>query len=252
MEICEPPVVDPPPEANSSRAAATTKGQFMCTECDFVSTTSLGLSKHMVTKHGAPNKHEKKRMRDEEKIAQKHNDTVANIETILPKQEELPKKESEPPAKRIKKQEIDPNLYAEKEQALRRLKAIELKFGEDLDWKCAMDIQTPLPKLKSELAMVMELCSQRCGTKIAYDSLLMASKGLESISQLPYVGEFIDLEGYPLELEANKKEITDVLGEIIAQYPDLGVMLSPEMRLAILMGGAAVTCAAKNIEKKSM
>jgi hypothetical protein len=64
---------------NSSRDAATVKGVFPCTECDFVATTSLGLSKHMVSKHGALSKKDKKRLRDEEKINDDHDNTIELI-----------------------------------------------------------------------------------------------------------------------------------------------------------------------------
>ena len=44
---------------NSSRVHES--GTFPCLECDFVAKTKLGLSKHMVSKHNAPNKKDKKK-----------------------------------------------------------------------------------------------------------------------------------------------------------------------------------------------
>jgi hypothetical protein len=129
---------------------------------------------------------------------------------------------------------------------------VEAKFGEDLNWKCELDINTPLPKLKSELSMVMELCSARCGCKILYDTLLMVGKGLEQGSQIEPVKQYLDLDGYPIELEKNKKEITEILGEILNSYPDMTELLKPELRLFLVMGGAAVVCASNNQQKKNV
>jgi hypothetical protein len=241
---------------NSSRDAATVKGVFPCTECDFVATTSLGLSKHMVSKHGALSKKDKKRLRDEEKINDDHDNTIelinAKVKDVEPPTIAPVAPTAAPPPLKRQKNVIDPGVYAEKEKALQRLKAVEAKFGEDLNWKCELDINTPLPKLKSELSMVMELCSARCGCKILYDTLLMVGKGLEQGSQIEPVKQYLDLDGYPIELEKNKKEITEILGEILNSYPDMTELLKPELRLFLVMGGAAVVCASNNQQKKNV
>ena len=140
---------------NSSRDAATVKGVFPCTECDFVATTSLGLSKHMVSKHGALSKKDKKRLRDEEKINDDHDNTIelinAKVKDVEPPSTAPVAPIAAPPPLKRQKNVIDPGVYAEKEKALQRLKAVEAKFGEDLNWKCELDINTPLPGQNSNL-----------------------------------------------------------------------------------------------------
>ena len=51
-------------KTGSSRSLATEKGNFACDQCQFFAKMKLGLAKHKVSLHGAPNKKDKKRARD--------------------------------------------------------------------------------------------------------------------------------------------------------------------------------------------
>ena len=233
---------------NSSRVHES--GTFPCLECDFVAKTKLGLSKHMVSKHNAPNKKDKKR----ERVFEEKLDKVESLEA----QESDPKNGSStkdavvaPPKKqRVKRDEIDPQMWEEKEKIVRRLKALEFKFGNKVEWKCDLDIHTPLRVLQQEERLIMSMIAEKCGEQVCYDLILIGAQTLEAGTQHAMVKPYFNLAHYPSHVDANREDIMQCLSEIMAQYPDLGALMKPEMRLLMALGGAAVQCASHNKKRE--
>ena len=245
MEIDNPPV-EKSDTRNSSRVHES--GTFPCLECDFVAKTKLGLSKHMVSKHNAPNKKDKKR----ERVFEEKLDKVESLEA----QENDPKNNTKdavvaPPKKqRVKRDEIDPQMWEEKEKIVRRLKALEFKFGTKVEWKCDLDIHTPLRVLQQEERLIMSMIAEKCGEQVCYDLILIGAQTLEAGTQHAMIKPYFNLAHYPSHVDANREDIMQCLSEIMAQYPDLGALMKPEMRLLMALGGAAVQCASHNKKRE--
>ena len=247
MEIDNPPV-EKSDTRNSSRVHES--GTFPCLECDFVAKTKLGLSKHMVSKHNAPNKKDKKR----ERVFEEKLDKVESLETAAAAQENPPGHPLPPvpssKKQRVRRDEIDPQMFEEKEKIVRRLKALEFKFGTKVEWKCDLDIHTPLRVLQQEERLIMSMIAEKCGEQVCYDLILIGAQTLEAGTQHAMVKPYFNLAHYPSHVDANREDIMQCLSEIMAQYPDLGALMKPEMRLLMALGGAAVQCASHNKKRE--
>ena len=80
--------------------------------------------------------------------------------------------------------------------------------------------------------------------------LLTGCGALEQATQLPPVKARVDLQGFTHAV-AHDPAVAENLKLIIAQYPELTKLLTPEAKLGIALLTAAVTVAATNAAKKS-
>ena len=225
MEDCEVSAPESAPVV-SSRQTMNIPGEYTCDMCEFTTTTALGLAKHKVSKHGAPNKKRKAEMEKEKK------------EVLEP-----------PVIKRQKAKEptlISGEMFVEKENMLKKLRAIESKFGKQIDYKCMCSVDTSLVKLQSELVTVIELVSLHCGERICYDGCLIIARVAETLTQHERVKPHFDLTGYPKNIEAQKTDVMQALGDVLQVCPSLAKNLTPELRLALCLGGIGVMTASSN------
>ena len=119
-----------------------------------------------------------------------------------------------------------------------------------MDWKCDLDIHTPLRVLQQEEKLIMSMIAEKCGEQVCFDLILILSQAAEAGTQHAVVKPYINLQNYPQHVQANRDDIIQCLSEIMAQYPDLGTLMKPEIRLAMCLGGAAVTCASHNKKRE--
>ena len=258
-------------KTGSSRSLATEKGSFVCDQCDFFAKTKLGLAKHKVSLHGAPNKKDKKRARDlgtDSSHLQKEIPQIVEGNSADP----LPppsKKQKSKPVPGVASVSVDsvlpistegsqppppPDFETEskmKQDALTKLKMLETKFGKRVGYKCSLTMDSPLAKIEAEKKLVMEMIQGKCGVECMYNGLMVCAKGLEAATQVKHVKPFIDLEDYPATLSEHKDELISALDELLTAHPELAAFVKPEIKLALIMSTAAISTASANKQKKN-
>ena len=120
------------------------------------------------------------------------------------------------------------------------------KFGKQIDYKCMCSVGTSLVKLQSELVTVIELVSLHCGERTCYDGCLIIARVAETLTQHERVKPHFDLTGYPKNIEAQKTDVMQALGDVLQVCPSLAKNLTPELRLALCLGGIGVMTASSN------
>ena len=96
----------------------------------------------------------------------------------------------------------------------------------------------------------MSMVAEKCGEQVCYDLILIGAQALEAGTQHKMVKPYFDLNHYPQHVDQNREDIMQCLAEIMAQYPDLGTLMKPELRLAMCLGASAVTCASHNRKRE--
>ena len=255
--------------SNPSRNLATEKGNFAGDQCDFFAKTKLGLAKHKVSLHGAPNKKDKKRARDlgtDSSHLQKEIPQIVEGNSADPPPS---KKQKSKPVPGVASVSVDsvlpistegsqppppPDFETEskmKQDALTKLKMLETKFGKRVGYKCGLNMDSPLSKIEAEKKLVMEMIQGKCGVECMYNGLMVCAKGLEAATQVKHVKPFIDLEDYPTTLSEHKDELFSALDELLTAHPELAAFVKPEIKLALIMSTAAISTASANKQKKN-
>ena len=154
-------------KTGSSRSLATEKGSFACDQCDFFAKTKLGLAKHKVSLHGAPNKKDKKRARDlgtDSSHLQKEIPQIVE-EILLTRCRHRRRSKNQSPfqvlqalveilhfqfqLKDLSPHPQPPDFETEskmKQDALTKLKMLETKFGKRVGYKCALTMDSSIGK----------------------------------------------------------------------------------------------------------
>jgi hypothetical protein len=101
-----------------------------------------------------------------------------------------------------------------------------------------------------EHGQVQKAVADYMNTAVFQRLLLTGCGGLEHLSQLPPVKARCDLTGFT-EAVARDPTIAENMKLLIAQYPDITKLLTPEAKLAISLLTTAVAVAANNASKKS-
>ena len=130
----------PKKEMTEHQRKSTELGEFPCTHdgCNFVAKTSLGLAKHVASKHTL-----------------KVEDRAPQIPTAQAVSQPEP---------------IDSNLK-EKQEIVNQLRLLDRKFGSKIGWKNHLTVDHTLAKLENERQYVVGLIEQRCGVDVAFNGL---------------------------------------------------------------------------------
>ena len=111
-------------------------------------------------------------------------------------------------------------------------------------------LESSMPGVQRKHAAVQRAVADHMNTTVFTRLLLTGCGALEQATKLPPVKARVDLQGFTHAV-AHDPAVAENLKLIIAQYPELTKLLTPEAKLGIALLTAAVTVAATNAAKKS-
>ena len=224
-ELTNAAVNEPKPkkEMTEHQRKSTELGQFPCTHegCNFVAKTALGLAKHVASKHTVK----------------------CSVEDRAPQI---------PTAQAAASPDPIDNDLKDKQEIVNQLRLLDKKFGAKIGWKNHMTVDHTLAKLENERQYAVGLIEQRCGVDVAFNVLINLSKVCEVATSHPTVNRFVDLEGLSeaYSQEQVSQDIKQALEEVLATYPNINKVISPEMKLVMLLTSGAVQVANQNAKSK--
>jgi hypothetical protein len=151
-----------------------------------------------------------------------------------------------PPSPRLP---LEPELAADtdtRKQAL--LQAIDGMIkacpGAGLVRRCTLESAYPAVERAVQAAM-----AGYANTQVFFRVLLTGCRGVESLTQVPTIKARVDLAGFA-EAVGQDPSVQDNLRQVLAQYPDVVALLTPEAKLGISLLTCALSVAAANAQKK--
>ncbi len=147
----------------------------------------------------------------------------------------------------IKKQEDEDKLNNEKINNLyNQLFVLKEKFPEPLV-NIHINKEMNLSTLEEKKDLIVKIITQKHSHNVVFESLLLLCRTGERT--LDYF-DIDTLEGYADNVSEHKDDISEILKEMIDMGEISTEMLTPQLRLAIIMSSVAVKTMEKNNDKK--
>lgn len=153
----------------------------------------------------------------------------------------------EPEPEKPQQLQIEDNNTLNEEELYIQLETLKTKFpdvGERIEFNKNMSIEV----LRTKYRLYMTLLEQKHADSVAFNVFLLLNKAVERTAD----GYFnIDcLNGLSENVLEMKSEISDVLKEMVANGEIDTTMLTPQLRLMLIMSGVIVQTIEKNSAKK--
>ena len=116
--------------------------------------------------------------------------------------------------------------------------------GAGLVRRCTLE--SAYPAVEPAVQAAMAGCAN---TQVFFRVLLTGCRGVESLTQVPTIKARVDLAGFA-EAVGQDPSVQDNLRQVLAQYPDVVALLTPEAKLGISLLTCALSVAAANAQKK--
>lgn len=161
--------------------------------------------------------------------------------------------EENPPAPAVPSMPLETELTAETDDR----KAMTIKAIDQLIAACPSagivrkcTLESSFAAVSKEHASVQRAVADHLNGMLFHRLLLTGCGAVESLSQLPPVKSRVDLQGFTQAVAADPG-VQENLRLVMAQYPELVRLLTPEAKLGISLLTCAVSVAATNAAKKS-
>ena len=157
-----------------------------------------------------------------------------------------------PPSPTSPRLPLEPELAADtdtRKQAL--LQAIDGMIkacpGAGLVRRCTLE--SAYPAVEREHRAVQAAMAGYVNTQVFFRVLLTGCRGVETLTQVPTIKAKVDLAGFA-EAVGQDPSVQDNLRQVLAQYPDVVALLTPEAKLGISLLTCVLSVAASNAQKK--